>query len=92
MHNHNDKDGNWMMWVMMICCVAPLLLLVLFGFGGKALGAPTWIILGGVALMVIAHFLMMGRSHKHSDEEQSATDKKDENRDGKNHSDHNCCH
>lgn len=90
MHNHDGKDGNWMMWAMMICCAVPLLLLVLFGLGGKALGAPTWIILGGVAVMVIAHFFMMGRSHKHSDEEQSTANKEDKN--SKDHSGHGCCH
>lgn len=63
MHNHNGKDGNWMMWVMMICCAVPLLI-VLFGLGGKAFGAPTWIVLGGVAVMLIAHFWMMSKKHK----------------------------
>lgn len=92
MHNHDGKDGNWMMWAMMICCAVPLLLIVLFGLGGKALGAPTWIVLGAVAVMVIAHFFMMGRSHKHSDEEQSTADKDDKNKDGKDHSGHGCCH
>lgn len=91
MHNHDGKDGNWTMWAMMICCAVPLLLIVLFGLGGKALGAPTWIVLGGVAVMVIAHFFMMGRSHKHPDEEQSAAND-DKNKDSKDHSGHGCCH
>lgn len=95
MHNHDGKDGSWMMWVMMICCAVPLLLIVLFGLGGKSLGAPTWVVIGGVAVMVIAHFFMMGRSHKHSDEEKSVTDGENENKDSKDkkdHSGHGCCH
>lgn len=95
MHNHDEKDGNWMMWVMMICCAVPLLLIVLFGLGGKAFGAPTWIVIGGIAVMVIAHFFMMGRSHKHSNEEKSVTDGEGENKDSKDkkdHSGHGCCH
>lgn len=80
------------MWAMMICCAVPLLLIVLFGLGGKALGAPTWIVLGGIAVMVIARFFMMGRSHKHSDKDQS-TDGEDKNKDdkGKDNSGHGCC-
>lgn len=82
-----------MMWAMMICCAVPFLLIVLFGLGGKTLGAPTWIVIGGVAVMMIAHFFMMGRSHKHSDEDQTA-DEEDKNKDGKDkdHSGHGCCH
>lgn len=92
MHSHDERGGSWTMWVMMIGCVALLLLLVLFGLGGKALGAPTWIVLGGVALMVVAHFFMMGQSHKHSDEEQSTTDEENETKDSKDHSGSSCCH
>lgn len=93
MHNHDGNNNNWMM--MMICCAVPLLLIVLFGLGGKALGSPTWIVIGGIAVMVIAHFFMMGRSHKHSDEEQPPVDGEDKNKDGKDkkdHSGHGCCH
>ncbi len=92
MHNHDGKDGSWMMWVMMICCAVPLLLIVLFGLGGKAFGAPTWVVVGGIALMMLAHFFMMGRSHKHSDDEQSGTDGDVKNKDSKDHSGHGCCH
>ncbi len=84
-----------MMWTMMVCCVAPLLLIVILGLGGRAFGAPTWVIIGGVAIMVIAHFFMMGRSHKHSDEEKSVTNGEGEDKDGKNkkdHPGHGCCH
>jgi len=91
MHNHDKKDGNWMMWAMMICCAVPLLLIVLFGLGGRVLGAPTWIVIGGIAVMVIAHFFIMGKSHKHSDEEPVA-DGEEKDKDGKDHSRHGCCH
>jgi fatty acid desaturase len=91
MHNHDEKNDNWMMWVMMLCCAVPLLLIVFFGLGGKALGAPTWVVLGGIAVMVIAHFFMMGKSHNHSDEEQSAIGE-GKNKDSKDHSGHGCCH
>jgi len=83
-----------MMWVMMICCALPLLILG-FGLGGKALGASTWVIFGGVAVMIVAHFYMMGRSHKRSDAEQEIADGEDKNKnskDNKNHSGHGCCH
>ena len=94
MHDHNGKGNNSMMWMMAICCAVPLLLIFVFGAGGRALGAPSWIIFGGVAVMVIAHFFMMGRSHKHSDEEQPIANEEDNknSKDKKDHSGHGCCH
>ena len=64
----------------MICCAVPLLLIALFGFGGIALGAKTWVIIGGIAVMIVVHFLMMGRSHKHSDEENSINKEEDKDK------------
>ena len=97
MHNHNNNNGGMksMMWMMVLCCVAPLVLILVFGAGGRALGAPTWIVFGGIAVMVIAHLFMMGKSHKHSDDEHGMTNEDDKNKvgkDGKNHSGHGCCH
>ncbi len=78
---------------MMICCAAPLLLIVLSGFGGKAFGASTWVVIGGVVVMVVAHFAMMGVS-QHSDEERVADgENKDKvGEDHNDHSSHGCCH
>lgn len=90
MHNHDQKNDNWMMWVMMICCAVPLLLIVLFGLGGRALGAPTWIIFGGIAVMLIAHFFMMGRSHKRSNKDKTALGENKDGKDSKDHSGHSC--
>ena len=94
MHDHNNNDNGMksMMWMMIICCAVPLLLIVFLGAGGKALGAPTWVVLGGIAVMVIAHFFMMGKSHKHTDEEQKGIDDgmANKNKDDKTHSGHNC--
>ena len=52
-----------MMWAMMICCLAPILFILVFGAGAKALGAPAWIVIGGVVVFAIAHFLGMKKSH-----------------------------
>jgi cell division protein FtsW (lipid II flippase) len=83
MHNHdNDKQSSWMIWIMVICCAVPLLFVVLFGIGGKASGAPIWIIIGGVVVMIGTHFFMMGRSRRRSDSEK----------DDKTHSGRGCCH
>ncbi len=92
MHNHDGKDDSWMMWVMMICCAAPLLLLILFGLGGKTVGTPAWIFMGGIAVMLVAHFFMMGRSHKHSDKEQIADGESKGNEGKTDHSGHGGCH
>lgn len=94
MHNHDNKQGggNGMMWMMVLCCAIPLFLILVVGAGGKALGAPTWFVLGGIAGMVITHFFMMGKSHKHSDEDHeiSGEGNKD-SKDNKTHSGHGCC-
>jgi cell division protein FtsW (lipid II flippase) len=66
MHNHNDKSMKWMMWMMAICCGLPILFILLFGVGSVALGASKWVVLGVMALMLLAHLFMM-RKHKHDD-------------------------
>lgn len=92
-----------MMWMMLICCALPLLFIVFLGAGGKALGAPTWIVLGVVAAMMVAHFFMMRAMHKGSDEEHETTDGEDTkkdvsapsaeaDKDDKKHSGRGCCH
>lgn len=70
MHDHNDNNKGMksMIWMMVACCAVPFLLIFIFGKGCKALGASPWIIFGSVATMIIAHFFMMRKSHKHSDE------------------------
>jgi len=95
MHDHNDKGHGNMMWMMVICCAAPLLIIVFFGLGGEALGASSWGVIGLVAAMAIGHFLIMGRSHKHSGGGETTSrgeDKNKDDKDKKNHSGHECCH
>ena len=95
MHNHNGKHNRWMMWAMMICCAVPLLVIVMFGFGGSAFGTPALAAIGGIAIMVAAHFFLMGVSHTHSGKTQATTDEKENTqgkKDDKNHSDDACCH
>ncbi len=64
MDNHNEKQNHLMMWMMVICCALPLVvLLFVSGFGGAALfsgGYLSWVIFGGLALACIG---MMFRSH-----------------------------
>lgn len=87
--NHNNHDSK-MMWLMMICCLAPILLIFLFGSGARALGAPAWVVLGFVAVFVIVHFLTMKKSHQHSDDTPAKQDGTDKQSDS--HSDHGNCH
>lgn len=88
MHNHDGKEGGLMTWAMIICCAVPLLLIILFGIGGKSVGAPIWVVIGGIAVMIITYFFMLGRSHKYSDKEKSSEGE----RKAKDHSGHGCCH
>jgi hypothetical protein len=75
-YNNNDESMKSMIWMMVICCAVPLVLILLFGAGAKVLGAPKWVVLGGIAVMVVAHFLVMGKSREHSNEEHGITDNK----------------
>ena len=96
-HDNNNKGMGSMMWMMLICCAMPLIVILFLGTGAKALGASSWVIFGGVAVMLLAHFFMM-RGHGHSNEEhdkQGVADQDGKNKDDnehKNHSGHGCCH
>ena len=85
MHNHDPEKGNsWMMWIMMICCGLPLLILLVIGFGGNSLGGSNWPVLGGVALMILVHFFMMKGMHRKPTDKGNNSDSKDK------HSGHSC--
>lgn len=96
MHDHNNEGSSWKKWGMMFVCVLPLLLLAFWGFGGRAVSAPSWLSWGGIALMVGLHMFMMGGSHKHSQDEHDMMNKKDNNKekdtDKKSQSGGGCCH
>ncbi len=90
MHDHdNNKGMGSMMWMMVVCCAIPLVLILVLGVGSRASGTPSWVVFSGVAVMLFAHFFMMRRSHKHSNEEHKMIEGEDKN--NKNHSDHGCC-
>ncbi len=74
------------MWMMMICCALPLLLIVMFGLGGKTFGAPAWIMVGSIALILLIHLVLMSRSPHQSDKEQ----KKNHDKSDKEHTSHGC--
>jgi len=98
MHNHDKKDNSKMMWLMMICCLAPLILIFFFGAGMGSLGVSKWVILGPIAIMIIAHLFSMGESHSNTTDLKDSNDNKGGNHNtrGNNneHSDekgHGCC-
>lgn len=86
MKNEN-KQMKWMMWAMMLCCLGPILFALLFGAGARSLGAPSWIVIAIIAIVAIAHFFLMNRSHKQPANEQDVTE-----RNGTNSSGHSGCH
>ncbi|MFA7192302.1 MAG: hypothetical protein WC089_03335 [Candidatus Paceibacterota bacterium] len=77
MHNHNNKENNWMMWAMMICCMAPILFIVFLGTGAKSLGFSFWIAIGGLAVFIIVHFIMMKKS---TNSKEDSSDSNSENK------------
>ena len=74
MHNHSDQNET-MMWIMVLCCTMPIIL-ILLGTGGLALDIPKWVILGGIAVILIG-YMFIKISHKSDD----CCEKKDEGHD-----------
>lgn len=85
MHNHNDSNNSWMMWLMMACCLLPVLFV---GFAGRGAGLPIWAVLGLAAAFIAFHFWGMRKSH--SSVSQSDKEDKTGQDSSKNHSGHSC--
>lgn len=97
MHNYDSKGGNRMKWGMILCCGLPLLVVIIWAFGGKAIGAFSWVTWGGIVLMVGVHIVMMMGSHKQdrneNDSKESGGDTtKVEEVNKKPYSGGGCCH
>lgn len=69
MHDHNDgsKDGGHkgMMWMMLICCTLPFVVLI-FG-SGTGSGYLIPILIG---ILIIVHLWMMFKGHGDKNEKQ----------------------
>lgn len=79
MHDNKNHDNMMksMIWMMLICCATPILLVLLFGVGGQAQGIPSWIILPLVIIAIIAHIYIM-RKHGCSNKIESDQNNKSE--------------
>jgi len=77
MHNHDEKSGNGMLWMMVVCCAVPILFVIL---GGSAIfaGGYFWPILIGIG--ALAWGWMMFLKHRRNKTDDSKKD------------DHPCCH
>ena len=62
MHNNHDSK---MMWVMMLMCALPLVILI---FASSFSFNSNWFVIGIIVLMIVGHFWFMRRGHKHNDE------------------------
>ncbi len=76
-HKNNQSNDSWMMWAMMVCCIAPLAVLFFAGKGFNWRSSGPIII--AVAIMLILHFWLMGKTcHKKEElpekEEKKPTD------------------
>ncbi|MFA5773543.1 MAG: hypothetical protein WC908_02620 [Candidatus Paceibacterota bacterium] len=92
MHNHENKQGRGIMWMMMICCVVPIVLLLVFGVGNSASnigGNSKWIIWIVIAIMIGSHLFMMRKPHKNSNKETEIL-KEGEEEKVKNNSSNSC--
>ena len=81
-----------MMWMMLVCCALPLVILIFAG-GKLSSGGYFWPILIGI--FVVGHLAMMFRGHKKHEQhgntnENTNTSKQPETKDKNQHS--GCCH
>ena len=61
MHNHNGGKNSGMMWMMLICCALPLIVLLFVGGTVSSIGGYFWPILIGA--FVVMHIWTMFRGH-----------------------------
>ncbi len=87
MHDHNKNSGHkGMMWMMIICCLLPVIVL----FGGieffKSIGY-SWIGIALVGIFILMYLFRMWRTNQdHNSNSQNVDNEK--NKDSHN----NCCH
>lgn len=87
MMRHNNHDSK-MMWLMMVCCLAPVLLIFILNAGVRGPGAAiAWIIFGILAAYAIRH-LAIKKSGRDIDHQSTEEAKKEKHLDS--HSDHAC--
>ncbi len=63
MHNHNDNNSSSMMWMMAICCLVPLVFLLIAGKGLSIQGLWGWLIVAAALAMFLYHFWQMRKRH-----------------------------
>lgn len=85
-HTHKEKPNSWMRWVMMLCCVLPFLIVILFSSGNETRGTVIGIGYGIMGVFIIIHFFMMiKKSRKDPAIEQN-------HKENDTHSHRGCCH
>lgn len=78
-----------MMWLMMVCCLTPVFLILIFNAGVRGPGAViAWIIFGLLAAYAIRHFLTIKKSGRDIDHQSTKEAKKEKHLNS--HSDHAC--
>ena len=75
MHNHGNNNGNGghdskMMWLMMLGCMLPILILVFTG--GGAGRSAIWLVLLVVGGMLAMHWFMMRGHSNHGHEDNTS--------------------
>jgi len=67
MDNHVNNHGTGghdskMMWLMMIGCALPLIILL---FSGGSTGGLNWFAIAAIGVFIAGHFWLMRRGHQH---------------------------
>ncbi len=92
MHDQNSKNGGHdshkhMMWMMLICCALPLVILL---FGGSALFPGGYLPKVLIVVFAVACILMMFKRHGNPD--RNSTDVVEKPEKDTQHKHDNCCH
>jgi len=93
-HTNDGKETKSMMWMMAVCCLAPLVLIFALGFGSKTLGFSPWIIaVAAIAVVAVCFFAAKKpRENSKNESEAKSEEKKETVETDKKEQKHSCCH
>lgn len=96
MPNPHDRHNPKMMWLMMIFCAVPLLILLI---GGNIRSGFNWFAIAAVGVFIAGHVWLMrkghhGAEHRDNDEHQAPMAEKEETASHNQSQEHKkkCCH
>jgi choline-glycine betaine transporter len=76
-HNHSNTHNNMHLWMMILCCALPIVLIFAIGFFGLSLGSlSAWLPYAMILLCPLSMFFMMRgmtQDHANTESQQAQT-------------------